>query len=109
MTVRVDESNTETIAARFQKFHEENPEVYRELVSLAREIRDKRGYQKFGIATIYEVARWRSIIRADKPADEFKLNNNFRAYYARLIMDQEEDLAGFFDTRRIGSETHVAP
>lgn len=244
MTVAVDQSNTETIAKRFEVFHRENPEVYTELVKLAREMKG-RGYDKFGIATIYEVLRWRKMlgtnnratavefawaaglfegegsffcrtepghnakrmtfsmtdedvvrkfhrivgvgkvygprwqqrngeripnrkpywcwtldrwedlwplveemlpylgkrqrdrafkildtppgipgrrrkdgalpnrrpntIRRNKPPDEFKLNANFRAYYARMIMDREEDLKGCFDVRRIGSETHVAP
>jgi hypothetical protein len=32
--------------------------------------------------------------------DEFKLNNDYRAPYARLIMRREPDLDGLFETRR---------
>jgi hypothetical protein len=31
--------------------------------------------------------------------DEFKVNNDYAAYYARLIMWQEPDLGGFFQLR----------
>jgi hypothetical protein len=32
--------------------------------------------------------------------DRWKLNNNYTAHYARLVMNQEPDLAGFFETRQ---------
>lgn len=107
MTVHVDPANTETIAKKFEEFHAAHPEVYDDLVALCRELR-ARGYQRFGIATVYEVARWRSMLRVG-PEEGFKLNNNHRAYYARLIMEQEPDLAGIFSTRSLGVEHHVAP
>ena len=33
------------------------------------------------------------------PASEFKLNNNYRSFYSRLLMEQEPELAGYFETR----------
>jgi hypothetical protein len=106
-TVDVNPSNQGKIEEAFHQFHRENPEVYEELVSLARELK-KRGYQKFGIATIYEVARWRSMLRAG-PEGQFKLNNNYRAYYARLMMRNVAELDGIFDTRTLAVPHHVAP
>ena len=38
-------------------------------------------------------------IHTSSPAGAFKLNNNFTAHYARLLMAQEPDLEGFFETR----------
>ena len=33
------------------------------------------------------------------PDPVFKLNNNHRAFYARLLMAQEAELEGFFEVR----------
>ncbi len=49
---------------------------------------------------LYEVTRWEFWL-ATESDDEFKLNNNFTAYYARLIMEQEPDLAGMFELRKV--------
>jgi hypothetical protein len=106
VTVHVLDYRRSKIERAFLDFHAEHPEVYDELVRLARELR-ARGYERFGIATIYEVARWRSMIRTGPGG--FKLNNNYRAYYARLIMRRESDLAGIFDTRQLGVPSHVVP
>jgi hypothetical protein len=38
---------------------------------------------------------------------DFKLNNNYRAHYARLIMHQEPDLDGIFELRR--SKADILP
>ena len=107
MTVAVNADNRPKIEAAFWEFHNANPDVYAELKRIALDLID-RGYTKFGIATVYEVARWRSMLRLG-PSAKFKLNNNFRAYYARMLMDREPRLAGVFDTRRLGVPSHVAP
>lgn len=85
-----------TLEQRFLEFHAANPAVYTELVRLARDLRE-RGSTKIGISMLFEVLRWRSMRTAS--ADEFKLNNNHRAFYARLIMEREPDLRGYFDLR----------
>jgi len=84
----------------FKRFHHDHPEVYTRLVYLARDLK-RRGHERAGIAMLYEVVRWQQFT-VNKDGD-YKLNNNYRAYYARLIMKQEADLAGFFDTRRVGA------
>ena len=45
-----------------------------------------------------ERVRWFTEIEAR--GDTFKCNNNYTAHYARLLMEQESELAGFFETRR---------
>jgi hypothetical protein len=82
----------------FKRFHGENPHVYTELVTMARELVDV-GHAKIGIGMLFEVLRWRHALRT--AGDTFKLNNNYRSYYARLIMRREEDLAGVFELRRL--------
>lgn len=86
-----------TITDRFESFHRDNPKVYETLVRLAREWINRTGRRKLGIATLFERARWELSLATSDP--EFKLNNTYRAYYARLLMAQEPDLAGLFDCR----------
>ena len=85
------------IYKRFERFHADNPNVYDNLVRLAREFR-RRGSnhnRKMGIAMIYETLRYQYYMNVDSE-DEYKLSNDYRACYARLIMDQEFDLQDAF-------------
>lgn len=83
----------------FQRFHAEHPEIYRELCRLARNLKSQ-GLEKYSIVGIYEVIRFNDAYSntGEKP---FKLNNNYRSRYARLIMENEPDLQGFFETREL--------
>jgi hypothetical protein len=97
----VPEPKESSIHARFWKFHPNNPEVYNNLVRLAREFRAK-GYnrnRKMSISMLFEVLRWNYYIEVDQGDEEFKLSNDFRAPYARLIMAVERDLSDAFNTR----------
>lgn len=89
---------TDRIQRAFDDFHADNPDVYDELVRLAR-IWRTRGLNKLGIATLFEVLRWENHMNGVRDKDGYKLNNNYRALYARLIMEQESDLDGLFDIR----------
>ena len=84
--------------ALFLTFHEENPHLYRELVKLARELK-AAGHRRYSIKGLYETLRYRWSLRTK--GEPVKLNNNYTAHYARLIMAQERDLEGFFSTREM--------
>lgn len=86
-----------TTASRFESFHRSNPHVYRTLVSLAREYINRTGQRRIGIKSLYEVARWQ--LQLESSDGEFNLNNSYTAYFARLIMAQERDLADIFELR----------
>lgn len=88
----------ESIREAFTRFHSENPHVYEELVLLARRSR-RAGAARVGIGMLFEVLRWRHTLRTG--GDDFKLNNNYRSYYARLIMSREPDLWGIFELRKL--------
>lgn len=88
------------LEAQFRTFHGKNPRVYEELVKLARSAMAK-GKQKIGIGMLWEVLRWHFWLQTTDT--EFKLNNNHRSRYARLIMKQERDLDGVFETRELHS------
>jgi hypothetical protein len=85
----------------FIQFNTDHPDVYEELVTLARNVKN-RGYTNYGIASLFEVMRYH---RATSGRDRlgFKMNNNYRSHYARLIMEQEDDLEGFFRTRKLAT------
>lgn len=46
-----------TLPAKFERFDEEHPDVYRQLVQLTREWMSV-GHRKLGIATLFERLRW---------------------------------------------------
>jgi len=91
-----------TLEAKFQAFHEENPDVYDHLVRLAHQAK-RRGHQKIGIGLLWEVMRWERSMQTIDP-EGFKLNNNWRSRYARMIMQREPALEGFFELRELQTE-----
>jgi hypothetical protein len=91
----------DSIESAFLQFHRENPEVYNLLVKFAREARNGRR-KRYSIDAIVHRVRWHYDIEINR-IDEFKINNNFTSRYARLIMQQEKDLAGFFEVRILRS------
>lgn len=93
--------DTETRLDRaFADFHELNPDVYDELVALARKWK-QAGHRHVGISMLFELIRWSRGLST--VGDTFRLNNSYRSRYARLIMAQEADLRDFFETRELRS------
>lgn len=95
---------TKDIETRFREFHGANPSVYTTLVGLAKDLK-KQGYKQGAIEMLWQVLRWQ--VMSAKPYDpngsEFKLNDHYRSRYARMIMENEEDLDGFFEIRVLRS------
>lgn len=92
----------QTIDDAFHAFHVEHPEVYRHLVRLAYLAKSARSTDRIGIGMLYEVLRWETMV-GDLTGATFKLNNNFRSRYARLIADREPGLETIFETRELRS------
>lgn len=86
-----------SIEERFQAFHEANPHVYHALRKMALDLR-RRGFRRYGIKALFEVLRFNHAIQTN--GDAYKLNNNYTALYARLLMEREPHLRGFFETRK---------
>jgi len=83
----------------FWEFHRRNPEIYRRLRSMARQAKAS-GKDKYSMRAIWEVLRWRMNVQStDVHQTLFRLNDHYPPYYARLLMQQEPDLEGFFETR----------
>lgn len=83
----------------FWAFHEVNPRVYAKLREYALQAR-RSGRRHFGVKAIVERLRWFSRIETQaRGEDAYKLNDHHSAFYARLLMENEPELAGFFATR----------
>ena len=91
-----------SIQHRFEKFHHDNPRVYELIVKFSRQVKDA-GLNGYSINAVFERIRWFVFIDL-KSREPFKLSNDFRSRYARLVMRQENDLKEFFETRELRSE-----
>jgi hypothetical protein len=86
------------LEAKFWAFHESNPKVYLLFSKFAVEAAQaNRG--TFGVSAIFERMRWFTNI--ETRGEEFKLNNNYSAYYGRLWMRNNPEHDGFFSTRTL--------
>jgi len=97
----VDIEQPATLQERFEQFHDWHPEVFDEIVGLARQAH-AAGQVRIGIGMLWEVLRWNRALRGvEDITTGYKLNNSYRSRYARLIMDTHPDLAGIFETREL--------
>lgn len=88
----------ETIHERFISFHALNPWVLFALEKLAADYLAS-GRTRLSIGMLTEVLRWhygRATI-----GDEFKLNNNFRSRYVRLMIGRHPEWASAFTLREL--------
>lgn len=91
----------DTIEARFEAFHEANPWVLDALETLAADLH-ARGRTRIGIGMLFEVLRWYTArSTTEEEAGGYRLNNNHRSRYARLILSRHPEWAGLFQTREL--------
>jgi hypothetical protein len=90
------ETSADPIEVAFWQFNRENPQVYDALKRLAYNL-ISRGHDHYGIKALCEVVRFEHVMATHDPA--FKINNNYTALYARLLMTSEPGLKGFFELR----------
>ena len=81
---------------KFDLYHAENPHIYQIFERFTLEV-IRSGRKNFGIGAIAERCRWYSAI--ESIGDPFKINNNYRAFYARLFEAKNPQYAGFFRKR----------
>jgi hypothetical protein len=90
--------------AKFVLFHDAYPHIYDGIVERARELK-RLGFTNVGVRYCFEHQRYSRDPRS--PIDDgfaYALDNNFAAWYGRLIAAQERDLADFFRMRRTRGE-----
>lgn len=96
------------LEGKFLDFHQSHPEIYQSLVANAKMWRRRRGPSaKLGAKMLIEHVRWSLGIKST--IDVPQINNNHTAFYARLIMDNEEELEGIFNLRRQQEQAGFGP
>ena len=93
-------------AERFERFHNDNPEVLDRIHEIALDLRLNRGFQRCSMTLIFERLRWLHALETHGEED-FLLNNNYKPYYARVLMAMDPRLDGFFELRPMGDEYQV--
>lgn len=83
--------------ANFDRYHRENPQVYRLVCRFASEL-IAAGHKRCSIKMIWERIRWHCAVETKDPQG-FKLNNNYHAGYARLWLREHPEHPEFFRTR----------
>ena len=85
------------LAQKFWSFHRDNPHVYEQIKKLSLKMR-KKGRKHYGIQTVFEVLRWYTDLKTTDT--DFKINNDYAAFYSRMLMAREPSLKNFFRTRQ---------
>lgn len=90
-----DYSPEMTLAERFAIFHQTNPHIAHALEALAAQWLTHHDH--VGIAALFERLRWESGIQT--AGDAYRLNNSYRAFYSRLLIERRPEWADAFETR----------
>lgn len=91
-----------TLQEKFEIYHRANPHVLPLLVKFVDEA-VASGRKHYSINAIFERIRWHMDI--ETTGDDFKLNNNYRSRYVRLLEQEHPEYVGFFFKRALSSES----
>lgn len=83
---------------KFSIFHTQNPHVFAELERMAGEMA-ARGRKRIGVKLLVERLRYEHYMTTDDPNSEFKVNNSYTSFYARLLIDTHPELRELIETR----------
>lgn len=93
-------------------FHQAHPKVWELFCKFTRE-RIARGFKNYSVNGVFERIRWETDQVDVDGKNSFKLNNNFRPFYARGFMVKFPQHDGFFRIRKQISKnepaTHLPP
>lgn len=87
-----------TTIDEFLEYHRNNPAIWKGFERFSLEVW-ARGRKHYGAKAIMERARYELDI--EQGNSEFKINNNFVSYYARIMLAKYPELKGFFEFRRV--------
>ena len=104
------QQGTRDIAGMFQLYHARNPQVYQAFVRFARELKDS-GRHRASSSLIFERMRWESMVGGEREIGlpKYRLNNNYRAFFARKLAAEDQSFSGFFETREQKSVQKTGP
>ena len=81
---------------KFNEYHRQNPHIYQAFEKKTLEA-ISRGYKHCSAKGVFEILRWETAVAANH--DEYKINNNYTPFYARLFMKNHPEHQEFFRVR----------
>jgi hypothetical protein len=93
--------NGRSIRDGFNKFHEENPHIYRQFETQALGAIYK-GRKKISAKLIINWIRWNEFLRSSD--QNFKINDAYQSYYARFFIEHYPQYADRFEFRKLRNE-----
>jgi len=87
---------------RFRKFHKENPTIYKLFREFAISAYERGHRSHFGARMIGERIRWYTNV--DTTDKQYKINDHYWPYYARLLALTDLRFSDFFEMRGGGAD-----
>lgn len=103
--IRDHPAEPKTIAARFERWITDNPQVLHDFVEAARALK-AAGRERAGAKMICEVLRYNTEIKGDDGG--YKLNNVYISHLVRLAEDLYPELDGLFEKRALATEKRAS-
>ena len=94
-----NEDGWRDIAAEFRVFHRDNPEVFALFKRFANEAFNS-GRTYYSARDIFPRIRWYTMIESPGDPDGVKINNNWSAFYSRLLASEDPKFRCFFRYRK---------
>jgi hypothetical protein len=87
-----------TTKQRWWNWHKKNPHVYKLFERFTYQAIN-RGHRHLSAWLVINRIRWETSIETE--GDDFKISNDFIAYYSRLFMHYHPEYQGFFRTKEL--------
>jgi len=89
------------------RYHKKHPKVWKLFEQFTFELIE-RGFKHNAVSTVFERIRWETDQADVEGRSTFKINNNYKPFYARRFMKKHPDHEGFFRTRKQSSKKEPA-
>ena len=86
------------LCSKFYEYHKANPQVADWFLRAAQSMQKKEDRKRYGIGALTEQIRWDIRIGVIK-TEGFRISNDIRACYARLIIMRDPSLCGLFSLK----------
>lgn len=100
-------TRAEEMDEQAEAFHKANPKVAQLFMQFTKEM-IHRGFKNYSVSAVFERIRWETDQADGDGKSSFKVNNNYKAWYARRFMEALPEHDGFFRTRSRTSEKKQA-
>lgn len=87
-----------SLREKFCVFHVANPRVFEALETMTEALL-ARGRTRLSVKMLVEVLRWNFYMKTADPNSDFKVNNSYAAFYARLLVDTHPEWETVFEMR----------